>query len=75
MGVGADWVASAIGKVVSRKSPREFVSDRSVSATNGAKDEMSREPSRMAVGKLPLKIPKMILIILALSMPKTYLKP
>src|SRR5215831_10698424 len=38
IGVGAGCVRSAAGNVVSRKSPRPFVSDRSVSVANGELD-------------------------------------
>ena len=48
MGVGDRRVRSATGKVVSRKSPRELVDNRRVSAKNRDGDEMSRTPAKSA---------------------------
>ena len=44
IGVAANWFASAIGKVVTRKLPRELIRDLMVSATNGDCDLMSKTP-------------------------------
>jgi hypothetical protein len=48
IGDGDGRVASATGNVVSRKSPRVFVRDRSVSATKGASEEISSRPVKFA---------------------------
>ena len=56
IGPGAGRLASAIGNVVTRKSPRLLYSDRTVTATKGEAEEIRTTPLKPS-GKPPIISP------------------
>ena len=56
IGPGAGRLASAIGNVVTRKSPRLLYSDRTVRATKGEAEEIRTTPVKPS-RKLPINCP------------------